>query len=167
MRRYIPLILTLALTLSGCTGGTNDAAKTPEELTKAYEEAITSARDQELNDAYPIVTGADHPEAELVFQVLGVQETDMTAYAIAVSLRNVNAYAVAAIMPASGKEETVMAALEGYLETQQQNFERYLEDQYAIAKAAKLESQEDGTILLVMTEDQDKVLEAIQKSLDG
>ncbi len=167
MRRYIPLVLALALTLSGCTGGTNDAAKTPEELTQAYEEAITSARDEELNDAYPVITTADDPEAELVFQVLGLQETDMTAYALAVSLRNVNAYAVAAIMPASGKEETVMDALESYLETQKQNFERYLEDQYAIVQAAKLESQEDGTILLVMTEDQDKVMEDIQKSLDS
>ncbi len=167
MRRCIPLILTLALTLAACTGGPSDAAKTPEELTEAYKEAITSARDQELNDAYPLITAGDDPEAEMVFQVLGLQESDMTAYAMAVSLRNVNAYAVAAIMPASGKEETVMDALESYLETQQQNFERYLEDQYAIAKAAKLESQEDGTILLVMTEDQDKVLEAIQKSLDG
>lgn len=165
MRRMIPLLLTLILVLPGCAGGPRDAAKTPEELTQAYKEAITSARDQKLNDAYPIITSAEDGEAELVFQTLGLQETDMTAYALAVSLRNVNAYAVAAIMPASGKEDAVMSALENYLETQRQNFERYLEDQYAIAKAAKLESQEDGTILLVMTEDQDKVLENIQKSL--
>ena len=40
-------------------------------------------------------------------------------------------------------------------------------DQYDIANAAKVETLEDGTILLVMCEDQDTVLDAIKTALNG
>lgn len=167
MKKIIPILLLVALTLTACTGGPNAATKTPEELTQAYAGAIDGARDQELKDAIPVMTSADDDLAEFIFTMLGVTAEDMSAFAIAVSPMNVKAYGVAAIMPASGKEETVKKGLETFVDNQQKSFEQYLPDQYEVAKAAKVESQEDGTLLLVMCENQDEVYESIKKSLEG
>lgn len=158
--------LTLALVLTACTGQPS-AAKTPEELTRAYSDAITGSRDQDLNDAMDVITDPNHDLAEFIFPLLGVTAEDMTAYAISVSPRNVQAYAVCAVMPAGGREETVRDGLEGYVELQKQNFERYLPDQYDVASAARVETLEDGTVLLVMCEGQDQVLGDIKKALEG
>ena len=40
-------------------------------------------------------------------------------------------------------------------------------DQYEIASNARLETLEDGTILLVMCEDQDAVFDAIRDTIEG
>lgn len=167
MKRVLSLALALVLTLTACTGGPNEAAKTPEELTRAYEDAITAARSEELNEVYPLMTDGEDELSEMVFTILGLTPEDMTAFAIAVSLRNVSAYGIAAIMPAEGREEAVMTGLETFVENQKTSFERYLEDQYAIAAAARLESLEDGTVLLVMCEDQDAVFDSIKSALEG
>ena len=53
------------------------------------------------------------------------------------------------------------------MDQQKQNFQQYLIDQYDIANAAKVETLDDGTILLVMCEDQDTVLESIKTSLNA
>ena len=47
------------------------------------------------------------------------------------------------------------------------SFEMYLADQYDIAKNARLETLEDGTVLLVMCEDQDTVYDAIAKAIQA
>ena len=94
------LLLTLALAagvLSGCGAETQENPMTPEERTQLYRTAIESARDQDTNDAYGIVTSPEDDLAEIVFEMLGVEEGDMSAYALSVSPMNVKAYAVAAI----------------------------------------------------------------------
>ena len=57
-------------------------------------------------------------------------------------------------------------ALQDYIDRQQQNFEMYLQDQYEVAKNAKLETLKDGTILMVMCEDQDTVFNAISTAIE-
>ena len=74
---------------------------------------------------------------------------------------------MAAILPAEGKSEEVLEGVNAFVEQQKQNFQQYLMDQYDIASAAKVETLEDGTILLVMCEDQDTVLDAIKTALNG
>lgn len=169
MKKALSLLLALALTaaaLAGCSGTSGGAAaKTPEELTKLYADAIT-ANGGEAVEYNPVVTEAkEGDDSALLLEFLGLKAEDMTAFGISLSLMNVNAYAIAAVMPAEGKEETVKTGLENYVESQKSSFEFYLEDQFAIASGARVETLDDGTLLLVMTEDQDTVLESIKTSL--
>ena len=50
---------------------------------------------------------------------------------------------------------------------QKQSFEQYLADQYEVASAARLETLADGTVLLVMCQDQDGVFDAIRDAIEG
>ena len=167
MRKLIAAAAVLALLLAGCSGGKTQTVLTPEERTQLYETAITSARDQETNEALPLITGADDELADLIFTLLGVSDEDMTAYALSVSPMNVRAYAVAAILPAAGKDETVLEGLHGFIDNQKQSFEQYLADQYDIAVNARLETLEDGTLLLCMCENQDAVFDAVRDAIEA
>lgn len=172
MKRMLSLSLSALLLLTalvGC-GGNKDASgatsKTPEEYTEAYKTAIESARDAELNEAYPVVTSTEDDMAALVLPLIGVTDENTAAFAVAISPMNMKAYGVAAILPAEGKSEEVLEGVNGFVDQQKQNFQQYLIDQYDIANAAKVETLDDGTILLVMCEDQDTVLESIKTSLN-
>lgn len=168
MKRILPLLLTLALALTAC-GGEKKSAKTPEELTQAYTQAITAARDEETNQYFQVMTAGDQTDSgmrEMVFASLGVDPADTSAYGVSVSLMNVSAYAIVAVMPAEGKADTVRKGLEDYIANQKQSFEFYLEAQYQIASNAKLEELSDGTLLMVMCEDQDTVFDSIKASLE-
>ena len=171
MKKALSLALALALTvtaLAGCSGKSGGAAaKTPEELTKLYADAIT-ANGGEAVEYNPVVSEAkEGDDSALLLEFLGLKAEDMTAFGISVSLMNVSAYAIAAVMPAEGKADAVREALQAYQENQMSNFEMYLADQYDIAKNARLETLEDGTVLLVMCEDQDTVYDAIAKAIQA
>ena len=142
-----------------------ESPKTPEEMTAAYKAAIEGARSEEDNEYNTILTSSDDDMAELIFGLLNVSEEDMTAYAISVSAMNVRAYGVAAILPAAGKEDLVLEGLNSFVENQKRSFEQYLADQYEIAKEAKVGTLEDGTVLLVMCENQDAVYDSIKDAL--
>lgn len=167
MRKLISEAAILALLLTGCSSSKAPTALTPEERTQLYETAITSARDQETNEALPLITGADDELADMIFSLLGVSDEDMTAYALSVSPMNVRAYAVAAILPAAGKDETVREGLRSFIDNQKQSFEQYLADQYDIAVNARLETLEDGTLLLCMCENQDAVFDAVRDTIEA
>ena len=172
MKRMLSLSLSALLlltALAGCGSKDNstDASKTPEEYAQAYKTAIESARDDELNEAYPVITSTEDDMAALVLPLIGVTDENTSAFAVAISPMNVKAYGVAAILPAEGKSEEVLEGVNGFVDQQKQNFQQYLVDQYDIASAAKVETLDDGTILLVMCENQDTVLEAIKTSLNA
>lgn len=166
MKRLISAALILALALGGCAKKQEEPTLTPEERSDLYETAITAARDEQTNDAFPLITEADDDMAELVFSLLGVTDSDMTAYALSVSPMNVKAYAIAAIYPAAGKEDTILESLDTFVDNQVQSFKQYLADQYEIAVNARLETLEDGTVLLVMSDDQDAVFDAIRDVIE-
>ncbi len=166
MKRMLPLLLALSLTLSACGGKDAGVQKTPEELNRAYTEAITAAQSQDERDAFPQIAPDDEMFA-LVLGTMGIQPEDLTASALMVSVRGIQAYSVAALMPAEGKEDAVRQGLETYIQNQKNNFQFYLEDQYQIAADAKLEELEDGTLLLVMCEGQDEVFDSIKAALEG
>ena len=148
LQRTLPLLLLLAL-LAGCGTSSQPSALTAEERTQLYQTAIESARDAEMNEAIGILTDAGDDMADVIFELLGVTAADMSAFALSVSPMNIKAYGIAAIYP------------------QKQSFEQYLADQYEIAGNARLETLEDGTILLVMCEDQDAVFDAIRDTIEG
>ena len=173
MKRILTLTLAAALLLSalaGCSGGgsqESQAVKTPEEYTAAYQSAIEGARDDEMNEAVPVITATDDQMADLVLPMVGITSDNAAAFAVAVSPMNIRAYGIVAVLPAEGKSEEVQEGLQGFIDQQKQSFEQYLADQYDIANAARLETLDDGTILLVMCEDQDTVFDAIQDALSA
>ena len=170
--RILSLLLCAAVCLSLAACAKKEEAsgsKTPEELTAAYVNAITAARDDELNDFFPVMTKGgevDPTTEEMTFALLGFTPEDVEDYGVSLSLMNVRAYAIAVVKPAQGKAETVKEGLENYVEAQKGSFEFYLEDQYEIASNAKLETLDDGTVLLVMCEGQDAVFDSIKTALN-
>lgn len=161
--RITPLALALLL-LSGC--GTAGTQLAPKQRTELYRTAIEEARDQELNDTLPVVTSTEDNLGQATFDILGLDPADCSACALSVSLVNVKAYGIAAVYPVDGREEQVKEGLSAFIKMQQQNFQMYLPDQYDIALAAKLETLSDGTILLVMCEDQDGVFDRIRAVIE-
>lgn len=165
MKRLLPLLLTLALCLTAC-GGEKKSDKTPAELNEAYAAAITAAQSAEERDAFPQIL-PDDAMYEPVLGVMGIAPEDITASALMVSVRGIQAYSIVAVMPAEGKADAVRKGLEGYIDNQKNTFEFYLADQYQIAADAKLEELSDGTLLLVMCQDQDAVFDSVKAALEG
>ncbi len=168
MKRILTLTLAAVMALSVLTGcGTKKPAeKTPEELTTLYTNAIESARDQEDNEVVPVLNNTEDEDAQFILPLAGFTAEDVTAFAVAISPINARAYGIAAVRPAAGKEDAVKEGLQAFIDTQQSNFKFYLEDQYEIAKAARLETLEDGTILMVMSEGQDEIFDAIKSAIE-
>lgn len=157
--------LMVLATLSACAPKEQAPVElTPEERTELYQTAIEQ-NGGEMVEYNPVVSSAEDDMAELLLSILGLTTEDMTSFGISLSPMNTKAYCIAAIMPAEGKEETVLNGVNAFVEQQQMNFEMYLVDQYEIAMAAKVETLEDGTVLLVMCEGQDTVLEGIKTAL--
>ena len=172
MKRFGSILMAAVLSvglLVGCgTSSSGNADKTPEEGTSLYSTAITE-NGGEMVEYNPVMTEVDEENAldTMVLETLGLTEEDMTAYAISISMMNTQAYGIAAVMPAEGKEETVVTGLQTYIDRQKQSFETYLPDQKEQADNAKLETLSNGTVLLVMCEDQGTVFENIKAAIEG
>lgn len=174
MKKLLSLALALALSatvLAGCSnqngGGSSSAPveKTPEELTQLYADAIT-ANGGEMVEYNPVVSAVSEDDmSAMLLELLGLTAEDMTAFGISASMMNVQAYGIAAVMPAEGKEDAVKEGLQGFIDRQKQSFETYLANQYEVAENAKLETLEDGTVLMVMCQDQDTVFDAIKAAI--
>lgn len=168
MKRIVSLTLAAALlvSLAGCAKKQDGKQLTAEERTQLYKTAIENARDAETNQYQSVGTDPDSL-GPFTLDLLDLKLEDMSAYAISVSAMNVQAYGIAAIYPAAGKSENVLDALHGFVDNQKRNFEQYLADQYDIANNAKIETLEDGTLLLVMCENQDAVFDAIKDAIES
>lgn len=167
MKKILSLSMAVMLMLSVVTGcsSSKPVEKTPEELTTLYAEAIT-ANGGEMVEYNPVISEAKEDDGSaFLLEMLGLNPEDMTAFGVSTSMMNVKAYGIAAIRPAEGKEESITSALQAFIDLQKMNFEMYLADQYDIACAAKLETLEDGTVLMVMCEGQDEVFEAIKTAI--
>ena len=169
LKKIMTAALTLSiLVLSGCSGKSSSdqpAAKTPEELTAIYAEAIT-ANGGEMVEYNPVLSEVNE-ESAMLLEMMGLKQEDMTAFGVSTTMMNVKAYGIAAVMPAEGKTEAVTQSLQGFIDQKQQEFEFYLPDQRPVAENARLETLEDGTVLMVMTEDQDTVFDNISKAILG
>ena len=171
MKRILSLSLSIVMLLTlavGCTkpdGGNKPKELTAEERTTLYKNAIEDALGAENADRMPPLSkGDDVPD--MYFEVLGVKKEDIDAFSMAISLMNVQAFGIAAVYPAEGKSDVVLEGLKGFMDRQKQSFENYLGDQYEIAKNAKIEKLDDGTILMVMCEGQDEVFSAIKSAIN-
>lgn len=161
------LALLAAASLAACGRGTDGAVedRTADELRELYTGAI-NAHGGEQVEYDPVFTQVKEDDnSALLLEMLGLKEEDMDAYAVSASMMNTRAYGIAAVMPAQGKEEAVKEALQGFIDRQRESFQRYLPDQYAVAESARLETLDDGTVLMVMTEGQDDVFRGISTDI--
>ena len=174
MKKFIALLLSAIMVLgllAGC-GGSAEPEATPapeltaEERAELYKTAIEGARPAEENESFPIYNALEG-DGELLLGILGLTGEDVEAFAMSISMMNVHAYGIAAMKPAEGKEETVKNGLQSFIDTQKANFEFYLADQYEIAKAAKLDTLSDGTILMVLCADSENVYNSIASAIEG
>ena len=101
----------------------------------------------------------------MVFPLLGLEDGSYESFAASVSSMMVRSYAIAIVKPAEGKTDAVKAALEAYVQSEQQSMEHYLEAQYQIAKAATVTVAPTGEVILVCAEDHDTILANIEKAL--
>ena len=164
MKKRAALLCAAALALAALTGCSGrEPERTAEEWTDLYVQAITN-HGGEMVEYNPVISRFD-PEA-LALESLGLAEEDVEAFGASVSVMNTQAYAIAAVQPVQGKTDAVREALQGYVDRQQSSFELYLPDQYQVAQGARLETLEDGTVLLVMCQDADTVFEAIRGELE-
>lgn len=175
MKKIIALMLGAVMCLSllaacGTAGSvetpapTETPALTGAELAAHYAEAITAARSEEENE-YNTVATTDEDMGSMAWEVLGLESSQLDAYAISISLMNVSAYCVGLLKPLEGQEEAVMTALQAYIDRTEQSFSTYLPDQHVIAQNAILEQLDDGTVAIVMCDGQDGVYDAITAAL--
>ena len=71
MKRLFAVMLAVCIviaSLSGCAAKSNDMSTA--ELEKLYSDAITGARDDELNEAYPVTLGSNDVSDEVVADML-------------------------------------------------------------------------------------------------
>lgn len=166
MKHLTVCALLCSLFLSACSTPTPPSALTHEERTDLYENAIEAVCDQAANQTYPLIDDADDDTVQAAFDLLNLSEKDMNAYAISLSHMSTEAYAVAAIYPAAGKDGAVLESLRRFLSSQQHSFKEYFPDQYEIAVNTRLETLTDGTVLLVMCENQDAIFDSIRDTIE-
>lgn len=165
MKKLLAFAVAMTLLLSGCASKPAAAEKTPEELTTLYAQAITD-NGGEMVEYNPVISEAKEEDGSaFLLEMMGLKAEDMAAFGISASMMNVQAYGIAAVKPAEGKEEAVKEGLQSFIDMQKMNFEFYLADQYEVASSARLETLEDGTVLMVMAQDQDSVFESISKAI--
>lgn len=154
------------LALAGCSNQSNASTpKTPEELTTLYTDAIT-ANGGEMVEYNPVISEFNE-ETAMFMEMFGLEADEVTACGISTSMMMVKAYGIAAVMPAEGEHDDVVEDLQAFIDLKQTQFEHYLPDQYEITLNARLETLEDGTVLMVMAEDQDTIFENISKTILG
>lgn len=181
MKRLLSLILcgVMALGLAACGGSQSTSSLTAND----YATIITQNRNPDDNTSHTVFTLQDGSfsatsgvsgdltaddiaqQGQLSLDMLGISKDDVAKAAFSVSLMNVQSYGIAIIQPAQGKTDAVKQALTTFIEAQKSSQENYLADQYAIAKAAKLETLKTGEVVLVMCADQDTVYNAIKAAV--
>ena len=183
MKRIIASLLAglCLLALVGCSAGSKADSSAPKD----YSQIIHDARTDEDNeydmiftkgedgkftaiDGYSAEYEADQLNDELkdiVFPLLVLEDGSYESFAASVSSMMVRSYAIAIVKPAEGKTDAVKAALEAYVQSEQQSMEHYLEDQYQVAKAATVTVAPTGEVILVCAEDHDTILSNIEKAL--
>ncbi len=183
MKRIIVTLLAgLALfALVGCSSGKPAASATPKDYTQILHDArpeedseynmiFTKGEDGKFTAQYGYSSEyeADQLNDEIenmLLPLLGLEEDSYTDFAASISAMMTQSYGIAIVKPAEGKTQEVVDALNNYVLSQQQTMEHYLEDQYEIAKAAKVETVPSGEVVMVCCEDSNTVLANIKAAL--
>ena len=180
-KRILAALLALGCALLVFTGCGSKKDTTPKD----YTQIIHDAREAEDNDYYMIFSPAEDGKftaqygysaeyeadqlsdevANMMMPLLGLEDGMYDDFAASVSGMMVSVYGVAIVKPAEGRTQDVVDAMDAYVQSQQKAMERYLEDQYEIASAARVVTVPTGEVVMVCCEDSDTVLENIKKAL--
>ena len=183
MKRLIAALLAglTLFALVGCSAGSKADSAAPKD----YSQILHDARTDEENEYDMIFTkGADgkytaqygyskdyeadqlnEEIANMMMPMLNLEDGMAEDFAASLSTMMVQSYGLAIVKPAEGRTQDVVDALNAYVESEQQSMEHYLEDQYQIAKNAKVETLPSGEVVLVCCEDSDTVLANLKKAL--
>ena len=183
MKRFIAALLAglTLFTLVGCSGGSKADSSTPKDYSQIihdarsdedneYDMIFTKGKDGKFTaiDGYSAEYEADQLSdevANMMMPLLGLEDGMYDDFAASVSGMMVSVYGVAIVKPAEGRTQDVVDAMDAYVQSQQKAMERYLEDQYEIASAARVVTVPTGEVVMVCCEDSDTVLENIKKAL--
>ena len=176
-------LVTMAFSLTACgkPASSPSASSTPKD----YTQILHDARPEEDNEYEMIFSKGDdgkftaqygysesyeagqlNDEIEnMLWPLLGLEDDMVEDFAASVSGMMVQSYAIAIVKPAPGKTDAVVDALKAYVLSEQQSMEHYLEDQYEVAKNAKVETLPSGEVVLVCCENSDTVLANLKKAL--
>lgn len=176
-------LVTMAFSLTACgkPASSSSAPSTPKD----YTQILHDARPEEDNEYEMIFSKGDdgkftaqygysesyeagqlNDEIEnMLWPLLGLEDDMVEDFAASVSGMMVQSYAIAIVKPAPGKTDAVVDALKAYVLSEQQSMEHYLEDQYEVAKNAKVETLLSGEVVLVCCENSDTVLANLKKAL--
>ena len=186
MKRIIACLMAgvMLLALVGC-GASGSSGSASSAAKKDYTQILHDARSDEDNKYEMIFTKGEDGKftaqygysaeyeadqlsdevANMMMPLLGLEDDMYDDFAASVSGMMVSVYGVAIVKPAEGKADAVKQALQDFVTHEQMSMEHYLEDQYQIAKAAKVEVLPSGEVVLVCCENSDAVLSAIKTAL--
>ena len=176
-------LCTALLLFTGCGKTGSSGSSAPKDYTKILHDA----RPEEDNDYYMIFAPgqdgrftaqygySDSYDADalndeirdMLLPLLDLPEGSYTDFAASISSMMVQSYGIAIVKPAEGRTQDVVDAMDAYILGQQQSMEHYLEDQYQIAKAARVATVPTGEVVMVCCENSDTVLAAIKAALDA
>ena len=138
--------------------------QTPPRRPAGCGRSVRSGAQYGYSDSYDAAQ-LDEEIRNMLLPLLNLEEDMYTDFAASVSGMMVQSYGIAIVKPAEGKADAVKQALQDFVTHEQMSMEHYLEDQYQIAKAAKVEVLPSGEVVLVCCENSDAVLSAIKTAL--
>jgi hypothetical protein len=162
MKRSISAILAAVLLLCSLTACSSD---TGAKLTSEELAAIINENGSEMTEYNP--AAALDSDDENLATFMQWQEWDKANFevgAFSFSLMNVQAYTIAIVKPAEGQKDTVLKYFADYQQQTENNFDKYLVDQYDIAKSAVTE-EVNGYVVFVMAENAGSIAESIKAKL--
>ena len=173
-KRLLAALLAVAalFALAGCSKS-DKADAAPKDYTKILHEyymIFSPGEDGKFTAQYGYSDSYDAAQLDeeirnMLLPLLNLEEDMYTDFAASVSGMMVQSYGIAIVKPAEGKADAVKQALQDFVTHEQMSMEHYLEDQYQIAKAAKVEVLPSGEVVLVCCENSDAVLSAIKTAL--
>lgn len=144
--------------------------ETPEplyenELSKTFALAIDSLRTEDEKSVAPVLASSQEDLWPVMEQLLGFTAEDVEGFAVAISPMMVHAYAVIVVRPTEEGADKVLTGITKFQEQKMNDFENYLIDQYEIACNGMFSDVNGGTMLFVMAENTQDLLNELHGAL--
>lgn len=158
---------TEAVERTDTTEDTEENIPSTEENHKSniYQEAIAQVLEAENFQSHPILCSTEDEFSEIALGLFQFDPNVAEAFALSISEMMVQAYGIAAVLPKEGQEDAVRESLQYFINTQVQNFTSYLPEQLDVAQSARMETLEDGTILMVMCQEEHRIFDLIAENI--
>ncbi len=140
-----------------------------EEIEGYLVYIVSSDNDKALSlikeEGYPSLFGMmGEVTDEVLSTTFNINTEDVEEYAGKTSMMIVSASSYMIMKPAEGKKEAVKEAMADYMAKQEEQWGAYLPAQYDLVKN-RLETEVEGYLVYVVSEDNDAVLKAIKNNI--